>query len=507
MTATDDSAERSTAAAAASGRGREFAAALGWFLVAATLRAIGIDRFSLWGDEIYTLENSQQLFGPAMKPSALAFPLCFLLERGALELARLGGVDLGAPESLQWVLRVVPATCGALAAAAAFAGSRGVLRPGERHVLAALVAFSPWFLWMSQMARFYALVLFFCVPATFSFWRAQRDGDVGAAWRGVAWSALALATHPSAGLLLLGHLLACLAAAALRLKPLTRALVPPLLLPLAAVAVAAAWPTLRETIAYRYHAQDASLETAAVLVLGLGFNFGPVVGALALLGLPTLWRRERALAVHVVVGVGAPVAGVLLLALQQKAVEQRYLVAVMPLALVPAAAFLGELGHRVTGALRGARVAIPAAALAAWLPGVVSAGIDGDRHDLAGALAFVGARLEPGDAIVCETHALARRYLPAELSDERLIEAPPPRDEWKRWQELWTDSRRVWVVVQAEFEEMSAETRSFQRWAWQEGRLVREFWRPRLDYHQNRLRVFLVDTALARRWHRELPQR
>ncbi len=504
MTAASDSAERSTAAAEPVAHGREWVAVLGWFLVAATLRAVGLDRFSFWGDEIFTLENSEQLFGPAMKPSALAFPLCFLLERGAIELGRIGGIDVTAPETLQWLLRVVPATCGALAAAAAFAGSRGVLRHGERHVLAALVAFSPWFLWMSQMARFYALALFFCVPATFAFWRAQRDGDVRAAWRGVTWSALGLATHPSAGFLLLGHLVACLVAAALRLRPLTRAVVPPLLLPLAAAAVAAAWPTLRETVAYRYHAQDASLESATALLLGLGFNFGPVIGALALLGLPTLWRRDRALAVHVVVGVGGPVAAVLLLALQQKAVEQRYLVAVMPLALVPAAAFLGELSERAAGALRGARVAIPAAALAAWLPGVVSAGIDGDRHDLAGALAFVGVRLEPGDGIVCETHALARRYLPADLSEERLIEAPPPRDEWKQWQALWSGSRRIWVVVQAEFEEMNAETRSFQRWAWQEGHLVREFWRPRLDYHQNRLRVFLVDTAQARRWHREL---
>jgi len=39
-----------------------------------------------------------------------------------------------------------------------------------------------------------------------------------------------------------------------------------------------------------------------------------------------------------------------------------------------------------------------------------------------------------------------------------------------------------------------------QDWAWREGRLVRELWRPRLDYHQNRLRVFVVDTAHAVRW-------
>jgi hypothetical protein len=502
----DDSA-RLGGATAADPRGGWFVAAFGWFLVAAALRAAGLAQFSFWSDEVYTLENSEQLFGPAMKPSALAFPLCFLLERGAIELARFLGADVGSTATLQWVLRVVPAACGALAAAAAFATTRGVLRRGERHVLAALIAFSPWFLWMSQMARFYALALFFSVPATFALLRAQRDGDRRAAWFGVAWIVASLATHPSAGLLLAGHLAACLAAAMLRIKPLSRAILPPLLVPAAAAAIGVAVPAIRETIAYRWNAQDAGLESAAGLVLGLGFNFGPVVGALSLLGWPTLWRRDRSLAVHVAVGVGLPVAAVLVLAMQGRAVEQRYLVGLMPLALLPAAAFVGELSERAAGALRGAHLAVPAAALVAWLPGVVSAGVDGDRHDLSGALAFVSERLEPADGIVCETHALARRYLAPDFPAARLIEAPPPRDEGDEWKSMWKECRRLWVVVQAEFEEMNEETRSFQRWAWQEGRLVREFWRPRLDYHQNRLRVFLVETDRARRWHRDLKAR
>ena len=44
-------------------------------------------------------------------------------------------------------------------------------------------------------------------------------------------------------------------------------------------------------------------------------------------------------------------------------------------------------------------------------------------------------------------------------------------------------------LLPAEFAEGGAEQRSFQRWAWGEGRLQREFWRPRLDYHQNKIRV------------------
>lgn len=494
---------RAEARVAHDDRRPDLLAALGWFLVAAAVRAIGLGRWSLWGDEIFSLENAEQMFTPKMSAGDLAFPLFYLLERGALEVAGFLGADLTEPATLQLVARIVPALAGTLAVVAAFVSSRGVLRRTERHALAALVAFSPWFLFFSQLARFYAVALALCVPASLALLKALRDGDRRAAWRGVAWSALASLTHPTAALLLFGHLAAVFLAALLRVRPLNRAIVPPLLLPLVMALPAAIWPkAVIDTVVYKLGAHDAGIEGAASLVLGIGWNFGPVIGALALLGLPVLWRRDRAVGLHVIVGVGLPGALMLALAALGKSVEQRYLIGIVPLALLPAAAVVGELAERLAPALRGACVAVPCAALAAWVPGVVSEAIDGNRPDFAAALAYVAERLEPGDGVICESHALARRYLPARLPDDRLLEAEPPGEDGAQYDAMWKECARLWVVVPADFEEKSRITRSFQRWAWQEGRLAREFWQPRLDYHQNQIRVFRIDPKRAKRWYR-----
>jgi uncharacterized membrane protein YiaA len=478
-------------------------ATLAWLAVAALLRFAALGRFSLWGDEVYSLDNALELFTPSMQPADLAFPLFYLLERGVLELRHLAGAGPPDPAQLQLLLRLVPAVAGSMAAAAAFRCSRGFLARGERHVLAALVAFSPWFLFFSQTARFYAPLLALCVPATFELLRAQRDGNLRSAIEGTCWTALAIATQPTAILLLAGHLVAVFTAALLRVRPLTRAVVPPLLLPLLIAVPAAFWPeVVRDTLLYKLKAQDAGVEGLAGLVLGIGWNVGPVIAALAALGLPTLWRRDKTVALHVIVGAGVPTLLLMVLAALQKSVEQRYLLAVVVLALLPAAAYVGELAQRLDGVVRGARLAVPLLAVGAWVPGLLSESIDGNRHDLAGALRFVTEHLQPGDGVVCDYHALARRYLPAELPDELLLEAPPPvgGSDGKRWKPMVASCPRLWIVLPAEFAEASAEHRAFQRWAWGEGSLQREFWRPRLDYHQNKIRVFLVEPKRAAAW-------
>ncbi|MSR47630.1 MAG: hypothetical protein EXS13_11305 [Planctomycetes bacterium] len=485
-------------------------ATLAWLLVAAALRFACLGRFSLWGDEIYTLENAEQLFTARMQSGDLFFVVFYALERIVLEVAHFFGVNIADPAALQWLVRLVPAVAGTLAVGAAFVGSRGVLRRHERHVLAALIAFSPWFLWFSQTARFYSVELAFCVPATFGLLQAQREGSVRAAVRGVVWLALAMGSNPTAGLLLLGHIVAALVAALLggRRRPrvlLPRAMLPPLALPLLVAIPLLLWPqAFADTLLYKLNAKDAGVESLAGLALGIGWNIGPVVGALGALGLSTLWRRDRPLALYVIVAVGVPTALMLTLAALGKSVDQRYLLGVVVLALLPAATFVGEMSDWLAGALRCARIAVPFAALVAWLPSVASESIDGNRHDLAGALDFVSTRLQPGDGVICDWHALARRYLPATLPDDCLLEAPPPQEDWPQYDAMWSSCKRLWVVVPADFDQMNAETRSFHRWAWSEGRLQREFWRPRLDYHQNRIRVFLIEGGSARKWHRNM---
>jgi hypothetical protein len=136
---------------------------------------------------------------------------------------------------------------------------------------------------------------------------------------------------------------------------------------------------------------------------------------------------------------------------------------------------------------------------------VLSQYADGNRHDLAGAVAFVRERLEPGDGVICETHALARRYFAGDLAESHLLEAPPPPEDWEQYVRMWDECPRIWVIVPAEFAAMSSQHASFLDWAWSQGRLVHERWRRRLDYHQNRLRVFRIETDRVRHWTRELP--
>jgi hypothetical protein len=81
-------------------------------------------------------------------------------------------------------------------------------------------------------------------------------------------------------------------------------------------------------------------------------------------------------------------------------------------------------------------------------------------------------------------------------------EAPPPAsdEDQRQYLRMWQECTRLWVVVPSTFDDQTEETASFQRWAWQEGRLQGELWPARLDYHQNRLRIFLVEPKSAQRW-------
>jgi hypothetical protein len=370
-------------------------------------------------------------------------------------------------------------------------------------VLAAFVTFSPWLLFFSQWARFYTLLFALIVPATFELLRAARDASVRRGVAGSVWLLLATLVHPTAPLLLVGHVAAALVAAALRIRPLNRGLVPPLLLPLVLGAPALFWPQTLEPLLYKWSAHDAGVESASSLLLGVGFNVGPLVAALAFLGIPSLWSRDRALAVHCVVGTGVPFVLLVALAVAGKSVEQRYLLAVLPLALVPAAVFVRELADLAAERAGAPRFAVPVLAVLPYAPGVVSEFVDGDRHDLAGAAAIVRAQMGEGDGVIAETHSLFARYLPSDFPDALLLEAPPlptRKEDRQQFDAMWKSCPRIWIVVQAEFESMAQPERAFQDWAWREGRLVRELWRPRLDYHQNRLRVFVVDTAHAVRW-------
>jgi hypothetical protein len=509
-------------------RGPEWRAALGWFAVALALRLLFLGRFSLWGDEDYSLDDALRWGTTHLRPNQLVYPLFFLLERLALEVGGLVDVAHPDPHRMQWWLRIVPALAGAAASAAIFVGPRGLVDRRARHVMAAIVTFSPWLLFFSQFARFYTLLLALATPACFGMVRAWRDADLRASLRAAAWFLLAVLTHPTALLLLAGHLSGVAAAALLvrrggaapgderpafeRLSGSARwrGLFGPLALLAVLAILALVRPDLVDKVlVYRFTAHDAAGTTVGALLRGIGYNVGPAIGALATLGVALLWRRDRALCVHLVAAVAVPLVGLTAMAAFHKSVDERYLMSLLPLALLPAGLLVSDLTERIA-AQRAGGFLVPVAALAPFAPGVVSNYYDGDRPDLGQAADYVAARLEPGDGIIADTHRLMRRYLPADFPCEtRLLEAPPPPtpEDVAQHDRMWSDCTRLWVVVPATFEDQSSETRHFQEWAWREGRLQAQLGLPRLDYHQNQLRIFLVEPKHATRWTNDASDR
>lgn len=462
-------------------------------LIAGGLRFAGLHVWSLWGDEAYSFVHAHRFGTSEMGASSLAYPLFFALEWLALQ-------TLPHSLSLELVLRLVPALAGTLAAALLFRVSRGLLDRPARHLLAAMAAFSPWLLFHSQFARFYSLLLLLSLLSSFTFLDAVRTGSRRRMWQSALLFLLAMATHPTAALLLAGHLLAFVVGRFVgETRPL-RLLGPlfwMLLVPL--LAAAFSWRTVQETLIHRITLQDSGADSVADLIQGIVYNFGLSLSALSVAGLPLLWKRSRLLCVHVVVGAGFPFAVVFGLALLGSAVEQRYLIPVVPLMMVPAALLVAEIMEQAGQRLRGARVVVPLLVFCPFVLALASNYADGDRHDLRGAAAVIQADLRPADFVVSENHFLMQYYL-RELAEDRLVEAPPRAEDYMQYAALSREGGRLWVVVPAEFADLGGERAHFYAWCWESGQLVRELYHPRLDYHQNRLQVFLFQDPEGSRW-------
>lgn len=148
---------------------------LRWLLLfvlaaAALLRLRGLLAFPLEQDEMYTFFEARHLFGTRFEPGIEARPLYYLLQHGFSWLVPDGLL----PDRHPAVLRALPFTFG-------LAGVWATWKLGERvggrwaAVGASLVvAVSPWHLYASGMARYWALVyLLGCLV----FWRLLMAAD------------------------------------------------------------------------------------------------------------------------------------------------------------------------------------------------------------------------------------------------------------------------------------------------------------------------------------------
>ncbi len=473
-------------------------ALLGWLLVAGLVRGLCLGEWSLWGDEAYSHIHAGELWTEEASPSLKVYPLFFVLEWLCLQFP-------GAHESLELSLRAVPALAGALAVGVLFAGSRRFLDGLTRHLLAALATFSPWLIYHSQFARFYSLLLLLSAVAAFQFYAAVQQNSRRLMIQSMIWFALAIATHPTA-VLLLGSCAAFALASKWRGCDLSWRTLSPLgvLFALGAVLALIKLQSVSETVGFRFFMQDAGADSVPALIQGIAYNLGLSISALAALGAWRLLGRDQSLAAFLWMGAGLPIALVLGLAAIQVPVEQRYLIPVVPLLLVLAAMALAELVTLATQKLRVARWFVPVLALSPFAPAFASHYLDGNRHNLRGAAEWIEERLEEDDAVVAEIHYLFALYVP-QLPEELLLEAPP---QFGRGYDLYraglSEAKRVWVVIPTDFQGVSGDRGGFYDWVWEVGSLQQEFFAERWDYHENRLQVFLIeDIAAARTWRPE----
>jgi mannosyltransferase len=455
-------------------KGRALLLALLVLGLAAFWRLHGLSRWSLDGDELYSHYAVVHLGAGEPADDVRSYPLGFLLMGGSVKL--LGGDELG--------LRAASALCGLLAIAALLLLRRDRVSPAAALVAAALAALSPWLIYHSQEARFYAPLLLFATLAT--LWALPGPGQ--RPWLALLCGALAAACHPSALLVL-----PLLAVAALRRWLSLRSV---LILAAVAAVAGAAWLLLGSSTLPRL-VQEAVARRALAsydlvhFVAGLGYAFGP---ATLLLVAPGAWRalREPQCGDRSLLALAAvPTLLLLLLSLGGASVQQRY-----AMAAVPAALLLAGRGFEALARAVRLRASLLALALLAPAPQLWAYAQDGDRSDWRGAAEWIAGHAQTDDILLSDEHALLDLYLPRQpgwesvhVKEEAPL-VPSDPDDAKRLWSFPRDRHEVWVVLKANHRG-GAYGADFEAWLAQYFELVAQIGvaPPPLTQHDNRLQI------------------
>lgn len=173
-------------------------------MVAALLRLRGILAFPLVQDEMYTFFEARDLFDTRLEPGIEARPLYYFLQHGFSWLVP----DAFLSDRHPVVLRTLPLTFGIGGVWATWKLGEHIGGRWTAVAASVLVAVSPWHLYASGMARYWALVY---LLACLLYWRllvaadTQRPSDHLLA---AALVVLGAATHPTLLFPLTGCLLA-----------------------------------------------------------------------------------------------------------------------------------------------------------------------------------------------------------------------------------------------------------------------------------------------------------
>jgi hypothetical protein len=395
--------------------------------VAAWWRLAGLGQWSLDGDEIYTWFDVQRLLAGGDWPhGARTQPVGYLAMAGVVGLA---GLD-------ELTLRLAPALGGLVTVGLLLLMRRDVVSQGTALVAGALAALSPWLIYLSQVARFYGVLMPLATLAT--LWALPGPGRRPVAAL-VAWIG-AMACHPTAALLGAGLLLSVLRPPVpwrglLTFTGLALTGVGGLLL----LDDGALFMVVQRVVGRI----DPGQYDALHFVLGLGYNLGPMVGLLALVGAYATYRQGKPEGGVLAVFAAVPPCTLLLLALSGVSAHQRYALVAVPAALLLA----GEGLRWLAVERRHLALVLGATALVFPGPALLAHSRDGNRHDIRGVAAWFAEHVSSADLLVADEHATVELYLHREPGFEDANVAEDTDLHERRRHDYLRNQNDVWVAL------------------------------------------------------------
>lgn len=460
--------------------------ALAVLVLAALLRVPALFQPGIDDDEYYTLRNSEQLFEVPAPDAVASWPVLFAATRVLTELFGQGTFSL----------RLLPLLCGLAAVPLMFLLGRGLVGGRAAFLAALLTACWPWHQYFSGTARYYAPIFLVGLLLLVGLHRIVARGGRGGPVTLFGLLVLGTLIHPTALLAVAGGvLLLCwrgfgglgrggrlLLIGSVVLMGVLVLSVPPLAGPVRRVLSGAGG------LGY----------DAVYFVLSLVFNVSLVVLLLAFLGLLELLSSSRRTGLLLALTAAVPILFLAALAVLGIGVQARYAMVAMPAALLLAGAGIGRLIaplEDLSGRSRLARPVLVVACLLPLAPSLVSNLIDGNQHDVAAAADNLSPRLQTGQILYAEGHALLgsylfgyERWLPAGVGDppfpEHFGESPPPAEQLESIDR--TGTRAQFVLPENVLEQLPARgEQEYDRWLRSRTRVEARIGSRRLDYHRN----------------------
>jgi hypothetical protein len=418
-----------------------------WILLAAL--AIGLVRFfrlarwSLWFDEAVTWTDFHHSLENGEIGSTLGYRAI-----GAL-VPFLGGV----PD--EFALRFLPALCGWLSIPLAYWAFRALAGPRRAAAAALLLAASSWHVYWSQNARFYTMAQAVSLLGAGIAVRGLWNRRLVLAGAGIVVAALAVAFHPSGGLVLPALVVAPLL---LRLRkdfvpaPDLRAGAIGLVLLAGFLLLRFGW-VWRTLQIYMWQKPQSS---PAHFLLTTGFYVTPVLATAALVGTIVAFRRRDPFHAFAALVAVIVVISALVVSLFARISAQYVFVALPWIALLACVPLVGPESRR-----EGEIPSAPALRLG-WLavlvlPSLASTVLyftvrQGERPQWRDAYEYVWNHREDGDLVLGMEATVGEYYLNPSRTELRHTVRVAWLDRYRAKEpERWADhARRTWYLLNPE---------------------------------------------------------